>query len=213
MKNLKVIIFLIITVLSSLYLAYLSEYIAAATIFIISAILFFIPIEGSKNDNDLELLDQIDYVLKNVAEGKLTDRIKLNKNETKLDRVAWHLNNALDQIEVILRESKYTIQAVSNGDYERTLFSSGLHGEFKESLEAIQKAIEALKANAKYQAMGILSTEFSKINDGLKGSMRYITNDVLKLDQVVRLSSAKTGEAYQTSTETLKAVKDAHPKG
>ena len=211
MKNLKVIIFFIIVVLSALYLAYLSEYIAAVTILILSAILFFVPIEIGQNDDvNSELLDQIDNILKNVAKGKLTDRVKLDKNETKIDRVAWHLNDALDQIEVILRESKYTIQAVSNGDYERNLFSSGLHGEFKESLEAIQKAIEALKANAKYQAMGILSTEFSKINNGLKGSMRYITNDVLKLDEVVRLSATKTGEAYQTSTETLEAVKEAN---
>ena len=90
------------------------------------------------------------------------------------------------------------------------LFSSGLHGEFKESLRAIQKAIEALKANAKYQTMGILSTEFSKINDGLKGSLNYITKDVLKLDEVVKLSSTKTSEAYKTSTETLQAVKDAN---
>ncbi|SFP51539.1 Methyl-accepting chemotaxis protein [Hydrogenimonas thermophila] len=210
MKNVKVISFLAIAVLSALYLVYITEYIAAAVIFLLSVILYFVPIENSKNDDSSELLNQIDYVLKNVSEGKLTDRVKLDKNETKLERVAWHLNNALDQMEVILRETKYTIQAVSNGDYERNLFSSGLHGEFKDSLEAIQKAIEALKANAKYQTMGILSTEFSKINDGLKGSMRYITNDVLKLDEVVRLSSTKTGEAYKTSTETLNAVKEAN---
>jgi methyl-accepting chemotaxis protein len=210
MKNLKLVIFLAIAVLSSLYLLYLSEFIASAIIFLLSLGIYFIPIDLSKDEDDSELLEQIDYVLKNVADGKLTDRVKLDKNETKLDGVAWHLNNALDQIEVILRESRYTIQAVSNGDYERTLFSSGLHGEFKYSLEAIQKAIEALKANAKFQAMGILSTEFSKINDGLKGSMRYITNDVLKLDKVVRLSSTKTSEAYKTSAETLNAVKEAN---
>ena len=210
MKNIKVIIYFIIVILSSIYLAYLSEYIASATIFLISTILLFIPIDTFKDNDDSELLDQIDYVLKNVTEGKLTDRVKLDKNETKLDSLAWHLNNALDQIEVILRESRYTILAVSSGGYDRTLFSSGLHGEFKESLEAIQKAIEALKANAKYQAMGILSTEFSKINDGLKGSMHCITNDVLKLDQVVRLSSAKTGEAFETSAATLQAVKEAN---
>ena len=210
MKNRKIIMFLIITILSALYLLYISEYIASAVVIVVSLVLFFIPIDRVEEKYDVKLLNQIDFVLKNVANGKLIERIKLDKNETQIERLAWHLNNALDQIEVILRESRYTISAISSGDYDRRLFSSGLHGEFKESQEAIQKAIEALKANAKYQTMGILSTEFSKINDGLKGSLRYVIDDVLKLDKIVRLSSTKTNETYKTSVSTLKAVEEAN---
>ena len=105
MRNLKVIIFLIIALLSASYLAYISEYIVAGVIFILSIILFFIPINDYKTeDNDSQLLDQIDSLLMDCAEGKLTGRIELDKNETKVERVGWHLNNVLDQMEVILRE-------------------------------------------------------------------------------------------------------------
>ena len=210
MKKIKELIFFIIIFAISLYMFYITEYITSAIIFITSLITLILPYKKDKDQHDSELLEKIDSLLKKVADGKLTDRITLDKNETKFEKLAWHLNNALDQVEVVLRESRYTISAICKGDYERRLFSSGLHGEFKDSQESIQKAIEALKVNEKYHIMGVLSAEFSKINNGLKGSLHYITNDILKLDNVVRLSSAKTSEAFETSTETLKAVEDAN---
>jgi hypothetical protein len=126
-----------------------------------------------------------------------------------MENIGWHLNNALDQIEVILRESRYTIQAVSNGDFDRSMFSSGLHGEYIESSNAIGKAINALKANAKYQAMGMLSTEFSKINGGIKGSLDVIIRDMQDVEETMSLSSKKANNVTQMSSKTLQASKEA----
>ncbi len=208
LKNLHVVVLLCVAILSSLYLFYIAEYIVASIVFVLAIVVLFIPTNKKDNSND-ELLNQIEIILKNMSEGKLTGRVRLDSNSSKMENVAWSLNNALDQIEVILRESRYTIQAVSSGDFDRSMFTSGLHGEYIESSKAIGKAINALKANAKYQAMGILSTEFSKINGGLKGSLDYIINDMQHLEENMQKSLKKIESSTNISNKTMSSSIEA----
>jgi methyl-accepting chemotaxis protein len=211
LKNLHVVILLCIAILSSAYLCFISEYVVAITIFLLSVGSLLLPSNvNSKKDNDEKILNQVEGILKEMADGKLTSRVWLESNSTKMEGVAWHLNNALDQMEAILRESRYTIQAVSGGDFDRSMFSSGLHGEFIESSNAIGKAVNALKANAKYQAMGILSSEFSKINGGLKGSLDEILNDMQNLENLMSVSSSKTNDITKISNKTYDSSMEAN---
>ncbi len=208
LKNLHVVLLLCIAVFSSFYMFYISEYIVASIFLVLSIVTIFLPTQ-TKHSSDDDVLNQIEFILKNMSEGKLTNRVSLKSNSNKMEKIAWHLNNALDQIEVILRESRYTIQAVSSGDFDRSMFTSGLHGEYIQSSKAIGKAINALKANAKYQAMGILSTEFSKLNNGMKGSLDIIIKDMLNLENMLNISSSKTKEVANTSNKTLHNSKEA----
>lgn len=208
LKNFHVLILLCIVVLSSLYMLYISEYIVASIALVLSIGTLFIP-TTVKNSSDENILAQIDIILKNMSEGKLTDRVNLNTHSSNIEGTAWHLNDALDQIEAILRESRYTIQAVSSGDFDRSMFSSGLHGEYIESSKSIGKAINALKANAKYQDMGILSSKFSKINNGLKGSLDLLITDMQNLEDMLHISSEKTRKVADTSNTTMANSKEA----
>jgi len=208
LKSLHVIILLCIAVLSSFYLFYISEYIVASIVLVLSVVTIFLPAKA-ESSSDTDVLNQIEFILKNMADGKLTNRVSLSSNSNRMENIAWHLNNALDQIEAILRESRYTIQAVSSGDFDRSMFTNGLHGEYIESSRSIGKAINALKANAKYQAMGILSSEFSKINGGLKGSLDILASDMKKLEETLNISSLKTKEAAEASDETMNNSKEA----
>ena len=208
LKSLHVIVLLSLAVLSSLYMFYISEYIVASIVLVLSIVTMFLPTQARNSSND-DVLNQIESILKNMADGKLTNRVSLNSNSNKMENIAWYLNNALDQIEVILRESRYTIQAVSSGDFDRSMFSSGLHGEYIESSKSIGKAINALKANAKYQAMGILSSEFSKINNGLKGSLDILISGMQNLEDMLNTSSLKTKQVTEISNNTMNNSKEA----
>ena len=212
MKNLNTIALLFISIMSSIYLVYTSQYIFALIVLISSIGSFLIPVNNSlllKND-DKKILTQIELVLSNMADGKLSQRVIIDENHTTMEGIAWHLNNALDQVEVILRESRYTIKAVSFGDFDRNVFSSGLHGEYIKSSNSIGKAINSLKENAKYQTMGLLSSEFSKINNGIKGGLDTIAIDMKKLDELMLASSSKTKNATITSNKTISAAKEAN---
>jgi hypothetical protein len=128
-----------------------------------------------KNNDETELINKISNILKDVKDGKLSSRIVLHKNETPIEKIAWDINNSLDQMEIILRETRYTIEAISKGDMYRSMFPAGLHGEFKDTANAIQKAVASMKANERYKVMGQLSTAFAQFNGGMKGNLDLIT--------------------------------------
>ena len=160
----------------------------------------------SQRQNEPELMKKISDVLDDVKNGKLSNRIVLDKNETPLEKIAWDINNSLDQMEVILRETRYTIAAVSQGKMYRSMFPAGLHGEFKETADAIQKAVASMKANERYKIMGQLSTAFSQFNGGMKGNLDLITNDINKTEEAFAEVTELTSNASASAEETYNAV-------
>ncbi len=161
---------------------------------------------GTTKNNDMVLMNKISAVLKDVKNGKLSSRILLTKNETPLEAIAWDVNNSLDQMEIILRETRYTIQAVSEGHMYRSMFPSGLHGEFRDTATAIQKAVASMKANERYKVMGQLSTSFNEINEGMKGNLDIIVNDMSKMGDSFSEVTVHTTKASQSAQENLSAV-------
>ncbi|MCD6433064.1 MAG: CZB domain-containing protein [Sulfurimonas sp.] len=161
--------------------------------------------DSTQNDED-ELINKISTVLKDIQNGKLTGRVILYKNETPLEAIAWNINNSLDQMEVILRETRFTIQAVSEGKMYRSMFPEGLHGEFKETANAIQKAVASMKANERYKLMGQLSSAFGEFNGGMKGNLDLITSDINKTEEAFMEVTKLTTKASSSAEETYGAV-------
>ena len=161
---------------------------------------------GKDKKNEEELIKQISDVLKDVKNGKLASRVILHQNTTPIENIAWDINNSLDQMEVILRETRNTIQAVSQGDMYRSMFPDGLHGEFKDTANAIQKAVSSMKANERYKLMGQLSTSFSEFNGGMRGNLDLITADIHKTEESFSEVTKLTSKASVTAEETYSAV-------
>jgi methyl-accepting chemotaxis protein len=207
LKNPSVILLFIVSIIACVVLGMNSQLIAAGVLFFISLIALFIPQNGASSGASSDmLLQKIQDVLDDVSKGKLSRRVILYKNETELEKIAWDINNLLDQVEVILRETRYTISAVSNGQMYRSMFPSGLKGEFRETALAIQKTVNALKANERYKLMGQMTNEFSKINGGMKGNFDVITTDINKTEESFIEVSELTTDAAKTSKETQEAV-------
>ncbi|MBN2782032.1 MAG: CZB domain-containing protein [Campylobacterales bacterium] len=161
---------------------------------------------SKKADADEALVQKIRDVLKDVKNGKLSSRVVLYRNESPMEKMAWDINTTLDQMEVILRETKYTIEAISDGQMHRSMFPEGLYGEFGETANAIQKAISAMKSNRRYQTMGELSTSFNQLNNGMAGNMEVIMKDINKTEEAFNLVTSKTSEASFSANETYDAV-------
>ena len=170
---------------------------------------------SNSGTNQTELMTQIASVLHDVENGKLSSRIVLDKKETELEKIAWNINNSLDQMEVILRETRYTIEAVTHGKMYRHMFPDGLHGEFAETAKEIQKAIASMKANERYKLMGILTSEFSQLNGGMKGNFQIITNDInktkdafVKVTQLTSNAANSTKVSYDAVSATAQEISD-----
>lgn len=161
---------------------------------------------GRNTNNQEELIDQIAKVLEDAKMGRLSSRIVLGKNDTKLESIAWNINNLLDQTEIILRESGYTVDAVGNGKLYRSMFPDGLKGTFAQTANAIQKAIASMKANEQYKLMGVLTHEFSQINGGTKGNYDTITEDINRTEKAFANVAELTSNAATSTQETYDAV-------
>ncbi len=163
---------------------------------------------NKQKNNDTELMQQISNVLNDVKNGKLASRIILSTNETPLESIAWDINNSLDQMEVILRESRNNIIAISNGQMYRTMFSAGLKGEFKDTASTISKTMASMKANEKYKIMGQLSSEFSSFNNGMEGNFDVITSGINKAEVSLQEVATKTSEAAESAKLTFSSVEN-----
>jgi methyl-accepting chemotaxis protein len=161
---------------------------------------------SNSNSNEAELMTKIASVLSDVEQGKLSSRIVLDSKETPLEKIAWSINNSLDQMEIILRETRYTIEAVTQGKMYRTMFPDGLHGEFKETAREIQKAINSMKANERYKLMGVLASEFNHLNGGMKGNFDIITQDINKTKDAFIEVTELTSNAAKATKATFDAV-------
>ncbi len=167
---------------------------------------------SKKQNCDTELMYQISKVLKDIKNGKLASRIILENNKTQLEGIAWDINSSLDQIEVILSESRNNIEAINDGQMHRTLFPAGLKGEFKETAIAIRRAMNSMKANEKYKAMGKMSNTFSEFNGGMKGNLDVISTDINKTENSFREVTIQTSQASESAKDTFNAVEDATSK-
>jgi len=165
---------------------------------------------SKKQNNETELINQISTVLNNVENGKLASRVVLDSNNTPMENIAWSINNALDQMEVVLRESRNNIQAISDGQMHRSMFPAGLKGEFKETAIEIGKAMSSMKANEKYKQMGEMTNTFSTFNGGMKGNLDIISSDINKTEEAFANVTVQTSQAAEAAKETFRAVEEAN---
>ena len=126
MKNKNSLILFCVALIGGIYLAVLGEYIPAGLIIVLALVGLFLPLDAnSRGDSEDIILDRIKIILVNMSNGELSGRVVIYDNKSKAEQIAWALNNSLDQIETILRESRYTIDAIGEGDYDRAMFSDG----------------------------------------------------------------------------------------
>jgi len=115
-----------------------------------------------KNTDENALLNQLDEIAKDVAAGRLSNRIVQIDSHGKLGEVCWHLNDALDQMETFFREIQTSFDYVSQGKHFRRPISGGIHGDFKSTMikldESLSSIIKSQKEAAKHEVMGKLGS-------------------------------------------------------
>ena len=209
MKNFQqpaIVVLLLIVVATAIYMVFISQYIAAAVVAVAGVVAALIPVKTESPEYSSQLLEKIEKTLENAKAGKLASRVILYRNETQQEKVAWAINDLLDQTEIVLRETRYTIEAVSRGEMYRSMFPEGLRGDYKLTAQIIQQAIASMKSNARYQMMGQLATEFGQLNGGIKGSLQVITSDINKTETAFNEVTSQTSGAADAATETYEAV-------
>ena len=158
------------------------------------------------NTQEDKILDDIIALAKEVSQGKLTNRVHYNDINSKAGQLAEAINDMLDQTEIVLRETRNSISAVTNGDTARTMFPAGLHGEFKDTAIAVADTLEAMKENAKFQLSGMFAKELSNNNGGVKGNLDLIMNNIVNVSNDIKDVAISTKKTAELSTKTNESV-------
>jgi methyl-accepting chemotaxis protein len=82
-------------------------------------------------------LQRITYVLGEAARGQLEARITGIPTQGRLVDAAWRVNEVLDQIEAVFRESMTVVSRMGSGDFSRQPQPTGLRGLYPQVLSQI----------------------------------------------------------------------------
>ncbi len=189
------------------YLAWFqSDFIAAGILGVMMMVTLFLPAAKKSQSEDTALLDEILRISKKAGNGELSSRIETTDEFSKEGQIAWAINDMLDQVEVILRESRNTIREINQGKTYRSLFPAGLHNEFYITSKAIDQAINIMRANRKDQIRGNLTDKFNNIGDGIKGGLDTIAADVKMANTISSDIASQLVDVSQNSQKSSTSI-------
>ena len=191
-----------------IYLAYLKLYIPAFILAVLTIVIYFFPVKKNRNIKE-DVLHILDKTVKEAYEGKLYSRALISGEETLEEKIAWNINEMLDQIENLLRESKNTIQAVVNGEEYRYVMPNGLHGEFKKVAQEFEKAIESLKISKKVERISELSKKFIEIDGGVTANMERVGDEIFEIDNAFKEITAKVKDSTEQADKTFMLMQES----
>ena len=188
----------ILSILGFGYTIFIKEYLLG----VVFLILMILPWLKNKKKEENKVLEDIFNILNKVHNGELYYRVKLNNDKSKEEQIGWKINETLDQIENLLRETQNAIEAVIRGENYRYIVPTGLHGEFRNVANNFQKAVESLKVSKKVELMSNLSKKFVEIDGGVAENLKRVGDSIFTIDEVFKEVAIRVKESSKKSNET-----------
>ena len=88
--------------------------------------------------------NEMSDISQKVAQGELNHRISYIDTTEEIGKLAWSINNMLDQIETFCRDLDRSLTLVSDGKSYRKMDPNGLHGDFIRYSININKALDKI---------------------------------------------------------------------
>ena len=168
---------------------------------------------NSTTNSPDDLTSKIEKVLLKAENGDFTGRITNINMSLPLAKMAWAVNNLLDQLESFQRDITSAIHAAQKG-WDRGILLSGYRGNFRNSAYEINKAAAAIGESQKNQVRNNLRNELAEMGGGMKkelnsikndiqGSLSQFLNDISNQSQVIYEKSLQSNEDVNNISDTL----------
>jgi len=203
MKN-KIIIASVLSLGFLAYLIYLKEYLPAGIFAVLSVVFIYLMKDSGpvSSSSSVEVLKELDKTVRDAYNGKIYARAVIDGESKLEEQIVWHVNEMLDQIEDLLRESKNTIQAIVEGEDYRYILPSGLHGEFANVAKEFEKVMDSLKVSKKVERISNLASRFVEIDGGVSASLESVGSEIFAIDdafkEIAQKVKASTSQADMT---------------
>jgi len=157
---------------------------------------------------DSEVYEKVLNVVKEAAKGNLEPRIVNVSLKEPMSEIAYAINDLLDQMEALMRETKTSIESASQGKTYRNIFNEGFRGLFAVNARYLSEGVRGISEGQKGKARGMLSSSFSDLGNGNNGVLSIqqdLSNSIQEMLQITNVSNM-TAEKSNESLETVIAL-------
>lgn len=157
---------------------------------------------------DAEIYEKVLRVVQEAAQGNLEPRIVNVDPQKPLGKVAYAINDLLDQMEALMRETKTSIESASQGKTYRNIFNEGFRGLFAVNAHYLSEGVKGISEGQKGKARGMLSSALSDLGGGSKG-INSIQHDLFtSIEEMAKITemSKSTAKKSDESLETVIAL-------
>ncbi len=107
--------------------------------------LIFIFFYYRQSKIEVKIIGSLYHLASQIKKGRLEYRITNIPKQAELHDVAWNFNDALDQMEIYIREVSTCFQSAQNKQFYRNTQSQGSKGLFSEGLTKIDDSLAVMK--------------------------------------------------------------------
>ena len=114
--------------------------------------------------SESRLIERVGAVLESASRGQLEPRINNIPRSGRVAALAWRVNDVLDQVEAVFRESLTVVTRMGQGNFSREPQTAGLRGLYPQVLNRMAEAqrsvsgtVDALRATMNAMAQGEFS--------------------------------------------------------
>ncbi|HIP21222.1 MAG TPA: chemotaxis protein [Sulfurimonas sp.] len=158
---------------------------------------------------DDSLIKQIRTVLLQAGDGELSHRITHIDETHTLQELAWSINTLLDQTEQFIRDISASITAANEGINTRKIPQKGYHGDFRQVIPELNRAIESISSSYDNAQKSAMSEEFNQNSEGgiFKG-LTIIQDDILQNLSILEKISLSTQDTATQSSSSQAVVQE-----
>lgn len=162
---------------------------------------------------DLRPLDDIARVVRQIAAGRVGDRITGIDRSDALGQICWDVNDMLDQLETCFREQRTALRCAGEGRFFRRTQPTGLHGVFREALQAANASFAGMEEAWRRDRRNALLSRTGQLNSTtLRRNMRTNQDDlqgvVSATKELETLAERTAADAEQSRSSMLRVSAD-----
>ncbi len=161
----------------------------------------------SKQKNNSNLAKKIEEVTAQAASGNLEARVTGIDAKDPLAKAAWNLNNLLDQMEAMMRNTSTAIEQATQGITYRKVFCEGLKGSFAKTCQLTSIATGSVIESQKTQLKATLSLKLDEASGGVKEGISILQEDlqnaISTMDSIVSIASQTASQSDESLHSTI----------
>lgn len=217
--KMKLFFFVIFAFNAIAALSFINQASFAKTMIVIAVILSFVLFLSAwffMTIYKKELLKTNEALLK-VANGNLYHRVtNIDKSNVNLAKISWNINNLLDQMEAFSRDISSSLQGIAQGNMNRKMFPSGLHGDFVRVSDEINDALNVIAvAQSKdefIQKMILTLNSYTKGDYRPKIKLDGMQEDIVELARGINTLGEALSELSRVNYENGLMLKEGSSK-